>query len=204
MDLMWHTLAGFLMAYIGLLPPGMMNMTAVQMSIAHSFGLALRFSAGAAIIVLLQSFIALTFTLYLKNNPGVLQILEQAAVVIFFLLALYFFMQARKKNRAEGKIREGSAFLAGLLMSSMNALAIPFYFGYGAIMEAKGWLMLEQPFISFFVIGAMLGAFSLFATYAAFARTIARRVEFIARNINYVLSAFFLLLAIAQMVKVML
>lgn len=201
MDLFWHTLAGFLMAYIGLLPPGMMNMTAVQMSITHSFGIALRFSAGAALIVLIQSFIALTFTLYLKTNPGVLQMLEQAAVAIFFLLAVYFFMQARKKNTAEGKIKEGSAFFGGMLMSSMNALAIPFYFGYGAIMEAKGWLTLEQPYISFFIVGAMLGAFALFATYAAFASTIARRIAFIARNINFVLSIFFLLLGIMQALK---
>ncbi len=55
---------------------------------------------------------------------------------------------------------------------------------------------MEQPYISFFVAGAFLGTVALFAVYIQFAKIIETRVQFIARNINYVLSVLFFVLSI--------
>ena len=196
-----HILLGFLMAYIGLVPPGMMNMTAVRMSIVKSLSSGLRFSAGAAFVVIFQAYIALSFAKYLSQHPEVLDTLKKIAVVVFIALAIFFFLQARRKFEAEGKDRKGNEFWAGALMSSMNMLAIPFYFGYSTIMETKGWIVLEQPYITFFVIGAVTGAFALFATYSYFAQTIVKRAQFIASNINYILSGLFVVLAVVQLIN---
>ena len=80
-------------------------------------------------------------------------------------------------------------------MSSLNMLAIPFYLAMATLAESKGWMQIEQPFASIYVIGAVLGAFSLFAIYATFAEMIAKRAQFIAKNINYILSILFIVLA---------
>ena len=55
---------------------------------------------------------------------------------------------------------------------------------------------MEQPYISIFVAGAFLGTFALFSVYIQFAKIIEKRVQFIARNINYVLSILFFVLSI--------
>jgi putative Ca2+/H+ antiporter (TMEM165/GDT1 family) len=75
-------------------------------------------------------------------------------------------------------------------------LAIPFFLGYSTLMEAEGWMNIEPPHNFIFSIGAMLGAFGLFFIYVLFAEFIQRRVQFVAKNINYILSLLFLILAL--------
>ena len=86
-------------------------------------------------------------------------------------------------------------------MSSMNMLAIPFYLVLSSVLEKRGMLVMEQPYISLFVAGVFLGAFSLFMVYVRFAGFIRKRAGFIARNINYILSALFLVLGILTLIK---
>lgn len=191
------------MAYIGLLPPGMLNMTTVRTTIEKGSRAGLLFALGAASVVLIQASVALIGANYLNKNPEVIESLKVAGVVVFMLLAIFFFIQARKKFKAEGKEKQGNFFFTGLFMSSINMLAIPFYFGWSAVFSAKGWLIMEQPYILIFVIGAMLGAFALLLTYSGFANVIVKRAQFIARNINYILSVVFVFLGISTLLNVL-
>ena len=83
----------------------------------------------------------------------------------------------------------------------MNMLAIPFYLVLSSVLEKKGLLIMDQPYISIFVGGVFLGAFSLFVVYVLFAALIEKRAQFIARNINYILSVLFLVLGILTLIK---
>lgn len=189
------------MAFAGLLPPGMLNMTAVRTSIEKGRSAGISFSAGAAFVVFIQASIALLFANYLNNHPEILEKLKIAGIVVFVLLAVFFFVQAHKKFKAEGKQKKGNYFVTGMLMSSMNMLAIPFYLGLSAFLGNKGLLILHQPYITIFVLGAVLGAFALFATYAYFADIIIKKAQFIAKNINYILSVLFIILALTTFIK---
>ena len=93
--------------------------------------------------------------------------------------------------------------MVGMLMSTMNMLAIPFYLVLSSVLENRGMLITEQPFINLFVTGVFLGAFALFMTYVRFADVIQKRAQFIARNINYILSALFFVLGILTFFKIM-
>ncbi len=198
-----HVFFGFIMSYVGLLPPGMLNMTTVRTTIEKGKKAGFLFSAGAASVVFVQASIALIFANYLNNHPDIIEKLKIAGIVVFILLAIFFWIQARKKFKAEGKQKQGNYFLTGLMMSSMNMLAIPFYLGLSAYLGANGNLILEQPYITVFVIGAVLGAFALFSTYLGFAKIIINKAQFIAKNINYILSALFLVLALLTTLKVL-
>ena len=191
------------MSYVGLLPPGMLNMTTVRTTIEKGKKAGFTFSAGAASIVFIQASVALIFATYLNKHPEIIEKLKIAGIVVFVLLAVFFFMQARKKFKAEGKQKQGNYFLTGVGMSSMNMLAIPFYLGLSAYLGANGKLILEQPYITVFVIGAVLGAFVLFSTYLGFANIIVKRAQFIAKNINYILCILFLVLAMFTTLKVL-
>jgi len=202
MDYIVPLIIGFLAAFVGLLAPSMLNMTAARTSIEKGRSAGIQFSAGAASIVFVQAFIAVTFAKYLVAHPEVITKLKTAAIFVLFGLSIFFFMQARKKFKAEGKQKKGSSFVTGLGMSSLNMLAIPFYLAMATLAESKGWMEIVQPYSTIYVIGAVLGAFSLFATYATFADIIAKKAQFIAKNINYILSVLFIVLAIATAVQV--
>ena len=202
MDYILPLIVGFLAAFIGLLAPSMLNMTAARTSIEKGKKAGIQFAAGAASVVFVQAFIAVTFAKYLVAHPEVITKLKTAAIFVLLALSVFFFMQARKKFKAEGKDKKGSSFIVGLGMSSLNMLAIPFYLAMATLAESKGWMQIVQPYSTIYVVGAVLGAFSLFATYASFAEIIAKKAQFIAKNINYILSVLFIVLAISTAIQV--
>lgn len=191
-----------MMAFVGLLPPGMLNMTAVRTTIEKHKKSGLLFSLGAALIVIPQSFIALFFANYFSKHPEIIKQLSIAGIIVLFVLSIFFFFQARKKFKGEGKKRIGNYFLIGIFMSALNMLAIPFYFFYSSFFQNKGLLILQHPYISIFVFGAFLGAFSLFVLYTNFAVLIENKAQFIAKNINYILSILFFVLGIISLFNI--
>lgn len=196
-----HVILGFVMAFFSLMPPGMLNMTAVRTTIEKNRNEGIWFSLGAALVVIPQAFIALVFARFFGENPQIVERLEIGGVLVLFLLSIVFFIQARKKFKGEGGKRKGKSFWIGILMSVMNMLAIPFYLVLSSVLENRGLLNTEQPFINLFVSGVFLGAFTLFFVYVQFARVIQNRAQFIARNINYILSALFFVLGILTLFK---
>ena len=189
-------IVGYLAAFIGLIAPSMLNMTAARTSIEKGKSEGIKFAAGAASIVFIQAFIAVTFAKYLVANPNVITSLKKSAIFVLLGLSIFFYMQAKKKFKAEGKQKKGNNYIIGLGMSSLNMLAIPFYLAMATLAESKGWMQILQPYSTIYVVGAVLGAFSLFATYATFAEIIAKKAQFIAKNINYILSVLFIILAL--------
>ncbi len=204
MDYVIPLIVGFLAAFVGLIAPSMLNMTAARTSIERGRADGIQFAAGAASVVFIQAFIATYFAKYLVAHPEVITQLKTAAIFVLLGLSFFFYTQARKKFRAEGKQKKGSSYVTGLGMSSLNMLAIPFYLTMATVAESKGWMEIVPPYSTIYVVGAVLGAFSLFATYAVFAEIIAERAAFIAKNINYILSGLFVILAIATAVQVFL
>lgn len=196
-----HLFLGFIMAFVSLLPPGMLNMTAVRTRIEKSKKDALLFSLGAALVVIPQAYIALAFAKYFVKHPEVIDRLKIGGIIVLFTLSVFFFFQARKKFKGEGKKRKGNFVFIGMFMSAMNMLAIPFYLVLSSVLEKKGLLIMNQPYISIFVGGVFLGALSLFVVYVLFAAIIERKAQFIARNINYILSVLFLGLGILTLIN---
>lgn len=201
MTYLTHILLGFVMAFISLIPPGMLNMTAVRTTIEKNKKEGVWFSLGAALVVIPQAFIALVFARFFADHPEIIDRLNLAGIIVLFFLSVMFFIQARKKFRGEGGKRRGKSFWLGILMSGMNMLAIPFYLVLSSVLEHRGLLNTEQPFINLFVTGVFLGAFTLFFTYVNFARIVVKRAQFIARNINYILSLLFFFLGILTLIR---
>jgi len=196
-----HIVLGFVMAFISLIPPGMLNMTAVRTAIEKNRQEGVWFALGAALVVIPQAFIALVFARYFAEHPEIVERLKLAGFIVLFILSILFFIQARKKFSGKGGSRQGKSFWIGMLMSGMNMLAIPFYLVLSSVLENRGLLQTEQPYINLFVTGVFLGAFSLFFMYVQFARIIEKRAQFIARNINYILSILFFVLGILTLIK---
>lgn len=197
-------LLAVLVAFVGFMPPGMINMTSLKMSLDYQRKQAVLFVAGAVTIILIQAFLAVTFAKYLARNPQIIEYLSYAAILVFLGLAYMFFRQARQQLKLRVREQKRNSYLAGLTMSSMNMLSIPFFLGYSTLLEAKGWMNIDPPHNYIFSLGAVAGSFLLFFIYILFAEYIQKRVQFVAKNINYILSLLFLILAIITIYNVLL
>lgn len=203
MEYFYHILYGVFMGYFGLISPGMLNMTALKIRINTGKFESIKFAIGASIVVFIQAGIALYFADYFLKNPAVIAILKKIAVFVFFILSLFFFFLSRKKLNAKTTTAKGGFFLKGIGMSAINMLAIPFYLGLSIYLTSIDKLIIAQPYILLFVFGAGVGSFLIFYTYIIFANFIIKKVSFIAKNINIILSLLFLILAIYTLLKIL-
>ncbi len=197
-----HVLYGVLMAYVGLISPGMLNMTALKIRINSSKGDSLKFAIGASVVVFIQAGIALFFADYFAKNPTIIALLKKIAIFVFFILSIFFFLLSRKKMDSKTSQDNRNYFIRGVAMSSMNMLAIPFYLGLSIYLVSINKIIVAQPYILFFVLGASIGSFLLFYTYIVFAKIIIKKVSFIATNINIILSILFLGLGILTLIRI--
>ncbi len=199
----WHIFYGIVMAYFGLISPGMLNMTVLKIRIDTGKSASVQYAMGASLIVFIQAGIALFFADFFVNNPKVIEILKTAAVFVFFSLSVLFFLLSRRKLKGNVKSGKGSSFFKGIAMSSVNMLAVPFYLGISIYLAKMDKIIIEHPFIMLFVFGASLGSFLLFYTYIFFAKFIINKISFIAKNINLILSLLFLTLGIFTWIKIL-
>ena len=203
MDYFHHILYGIFMAYFGLISPGMLNMTALKIRINTGKFESITFAIGASIVVFIQAGIALYFADYFLKNPTIIETLKIIAVFVFFILSIFFFSLSRKKLNPKTTNSKGNFFLKGIGMSAINMLAIPFYLGLSIYLTSINKLIIEQPYILLFVFGAGIGSFLIFYTYILFANIIIKKVSYIAKNINLLLSLLFLLLGIFTVIKIL-
>lgn len=191
------------MAYFGLISPGMLNMTALKIRINSGKFESIKFAIGASIVVFFQAGISLYFADYFFKNPEVIAILKKIAVFVFFILSIFFFFLSRKELNPKATNAKGNFFLKGIGMSVINMLAIPFYLGLSIYLTSVDKLIIAQPYIMLFVFGAGLGSFLIFYTYIIFANFIIKKVSFIAKDINIILSLLFLILAIYTLINIL-
>ncbi len=98
---------GFSTSFLGMLAPGMLNMTTVKIRIERGKFNAMKFAFGVSTIVLVQAYVAVFFIKYLKENPDFIQILQEIASVIFVLLSLYFYREFKKEAKMWKEIFRG-------------------------------------------------------------------------------------------------
>ena len=59
---------GLFVALIGVIPPGLLNMTAAKISLKEGAGRGIMFSTGVCLVVFFQTYIAAIFSRYLSIN----------------------------------------------------------------------------------------------------------------------------------------
>ena len=77
---------GLIVALVGVIPPGLLNMTAAKISLKEGAARGIMFSTGVSLVVFIQTYIAAIFARYLTNRPDVVEILQRVAFVIFVLI----------------------------------------------------------------------------------------------------------------------
>ena len=111
---------GLVFALVGVIPPGLLNMTAAKISLKEGHVRGIMFSVGACVVVIIQTSIAAVFALYLSRNHDVIDVLQRVAFVVFVLVTIYFLFIAKPepKEQVEPKVRrKGSRFFQGVFLS---------------------------------------------------------------------------------------
>lgn len=192
MDISIVFFLGLIIALLGVVPPGLLNMTAANISLREGHVRGVMFSIGACVIVFAQTYIAAIFARYLSNHLEIIEILQRVAFVIFVLITIYFLFVAKTtpKHTVELKIRsKQSRFFQGMLLSAINVLPIPFQAYMTITLASFGWLKFDKMSVISYVSGAVMGTFVMLYMYIFFFDKIRSKAFTSQKNMNYIIGA---------------
>ena len=187
MTLLTHFLIAYGLSFVGSLPFGMINMTVAHTAIRKGMKAALFTAAGAAMVELVQVFIALKFTWLFAENPSVERVFQVIATVVFFAGGIFFFFFAKSKpafSETDAKPSKRGNFLRGVGISSLNLMVIPYWIFYATWLSGRGIMVHDNAHVIAFSIGTMFGTFTLLVLYAFLGARILSKSEQITRWVN--------------------
>jgi threonine/homoserine/homoserine lactone efflux protein len=201
-----HLLFGIIIGFVGVIPPGLLNLTAAKISVKQSRKAAMVFALGAAIVVIGQVYIGVFFSKLLNDSPDNLLLLEQFAVIAFIGLSIFFFIRAAlDSGTPQVKKIDKSAvklFAQGIILSVLNIFPIPFYIGFSSFLAGRGLFEFTYPMAHLFILGASVGSFMMLLAYIKYVKKFGFDSNTFARKINYILGGLTLLIAIFTIFRI--
>ena len=205
MDITFVFLLGLIIAFIGVIPPGLLNMTAAKISLKEGSNSGIIFSIGVCIVVCLQTYVAAIFAKYLSNHPEVIDILQRVAFVIFVLITIYFLRLAQKQpqqpKEASMKSKHSRLFY-GMFLSSLNVFPIPYQAYMTLTLASFGWLVFDGVSIASYVAGAAMGTFIMLYVYIFFFDKIKNKKLTSQKNMNYIIGSITGVIAIFTLINI--
>ncbi|WP_158845855.1 LysE family translocator [Algibacter sp. L1A34] len=196
---------GLVFALVGVIPPGLLNMTAAKISLKEGHVRGIMFSVGACVVVIIQTSIAAVFALYLSRNHDVIDVLQRVAFVVFVLVTIYFLFIAKSepKEQVEPKVRsKGSRFFQGVFLSGINVFPIPYQAYITITLASFGWLDFSQTSIISYVAGAAMGTFVTLYMYIFFFDKIKSKTLTSQKNMNRIIGSITGIIAIVTLINI--
>ncbi|WP_298142736.1 LysE family transporter [Flavobacterium sp.] len=197
---------GFAAAVIGIIPPGLINMTAARIALDEGRVRAVMFALGATLTVIFQTVIALIFARFIDAHPEVVILLREIGLAIFILLTIYFFSRGthKPKSAKEVKVRSKKGrFFFGMLLSAINFFPIPFYVIVSVSLSSFGYFDFENSEIGNFVTGSAVGSFMAFYCYISLFSKLESKTAVILKNMNYIIGSVTGLVSIFTIINIL-
>lgn len=198
-------LAGFLLSFVGSLPPGLISLAVAQTSIQRGVQAAFWLAVGAAGAEFFQAWLASAGADWFLQHPFAKQAFEWCAIPVFWGAAVYLFFWA-KPPRDPGEYEAGPPLrqiLKGIVISVFNLLAIPYWFAYCGWLRLNGWWREGLAATWIFSFGVVIGTLLAMLIYIWLGQAIVQRSELATRITNRVVALIFFGLGLKLVVQVL-
>lgn len=196
---------GFISAIVGIMPPGLINMTAAKVNNKEGKRNALWFVLGAVLVISFQVFFAILFAKIINRRPDFIILMREIGFVIFTLLTIYFLAIAKKPVSKSKKIKTKSKskrFFLGMLLSTLNFFPIPYYVFVSITLASYELFSFDTSSILTFVSGVVLGAFLVFYLYVSFFKRFENKKDFLMKNMNTIIGGITGLISILALINI--
>ncbi|WP_178989385.1 LysE family translocator [Winogradskyella schleiferi] len=189
MTLITCLLLGFVVASLGSITPSFLNMTVVKFSLKSGRKSAYFLIGGYATVLFFQANIGAYFSSILMENSEYITLIQKVGTGILILLSFNFFRLHFKSNKQEKKVEidKSKAYVHGIVMSSLNMIAIPFYFTTISFLIGLEYFEYSFKNSLYFSVGSTLGSFFLYSVYATVASKIEHKLTYIATKMDFII-----------------
>jgi threonine/homoserine/homoserine lactone efflux protein len=196
---------GMLISALGTLPLGTLNIISMQLSVAEGYMNAIWFALGVAIVEVIYVRISLVGMDWVRKRKKLFKWLDWITVLIVVALAVASFVAAGKPQESHNAIigNHIHRFLFGLMMSAINPVQIPFWFGWSTVLFSKKVLESNNKHYNFYIIGIGLGTLIGHSVFIFGGQLFAKTLERNSDIVNYVIGGIFSITAIIQIIKIL-
>ncbi len=191
-------------ALLGVVPPGLVNMSVAKTCLKRGKTNGIYMALGASLVVLLQAAIAIMLARYIFDNTYINSILLRAGFVIFLIMMFYFLVMAQRKRR-EVEVTPTSGLKSvfkGIIIGALNIFPIPFFVALAAALNVNGDIEYHLLNNTAFVLAASLGTFTTLYLYALFFAKIEAEGTFFVKYSNYFMAALMLVLLVITIIRI--
>ena len=197
----------YLAALLGVVPPGLVNMSVAETCLKYGKKQGIFVAIGASSVVILQAFIAILLAKYIFDNPFIRNILLRTGLVIFLLLAVYFFIKGQRKRKGRKivtlSVGGNKNVLKGMAVSALNIFPIPYFCALGTALNVSGDVSYQFVQIFLFIVAAAAGSFTTLYFYVSFFGKIKDEAAYFSRYSNYFMAALMLLLVLITIFRIL-
>lgn len=187
---------GFIIGFLGYLPPGNINLTVVQMSIGKSKAHLWYFILFASLMEFLYCFGSLMGMKFLLTQPRFITALQWSSVVVFTILGIVSFLHKIKDPE-----KRSSGIKRGILIAIFNPLQIPFWLIWGVYVLHNGWVQPTLGSISLFSLITASGSLLILWLYSVAGRKMETTLNAHQLLMHRVIGGIFVGLAVLELVK---
>lgn len=195
-------LLGFFIAAGGSITPSFLNLTVVKFSLRNGKKPAFYLIGGYATILFFQANIGAYLSNILMKNSEDITLIQKIGTGILFLLSFNFFRLhfTSKAPKEKQDIPKSKAYFHGILMSSLNTIAIPFYFTTISFLIGLDYFEYSLLNSFYFSVGSTLGSFTLYSLYAIVAEKIEHKLQYVATKMDFILGCLTGVVAIGNLI----
>jgi len=201
---------GLLISFLGTLPLGTLNIIAARISGEYGAIPAICFSLGALLTEMVYVRLSLVAMDWMRRQKHWFRRLQWATVIILLSLAVASFLSAWRPSREGDWIiglgfGQGLAycFFFGLLLSAINPVQIPFWFGWSTVLFSKNILHPRRDHYYSYIAGIGLGTFTGNAVFIFGGRLFIDAMNSHRQMTNELVGAVFACTALVQLGKML-
>ena len=196
---------GMLVSFLGSLPLGTLNIAAMQISVSDGVIAAMMFSLGSLLVEIIYVRISLVAMDWIRKQEKILKALEWVTLIIVLALAASSFYAALHPKVEKNIVLDSPLpkFVLGLIMSAVNPVQIPFWFGWSTVLFTKKVLLPRKDHYNSYILGIGIGTFIGNCIFIFGGLLIASKINNNQHILNWVIGGIFAITALLQLWKIL-
>lgn len=196
---------GMLISFLGSLPLGSLNVSAMQVAITENIRSAIQFSLGVALVEILYVRLSLQGIDWILANQKLFYILQWITVFIFIAMAASSYWAFSKNDAAKKNIllnNKMNRFWLGFTMSAVNPVQIPFWFIWSTYLLSNKILLPTQAHFNIYTTGIGIGTLIGLALFIFTGKWMLNKLNASHRTIHIIVCIVFIVSAALQLYRV--
>jgi threonine/homoserine/homoserine lactone efflux protein len=177
----------------------------MQISISNGIVKAIMFSLGSLLAEVIYVRLSLVAMDWIRKQEKLFKVLEWVTLVIVVALAISSFYAATHPTQNKNVILSSNLpdFILGFVMSAVNPVQIPFWFGWSTVLFTKKILLPRKDHYNSYIIGIGIGTFVGNCVFIFGGLLIASKISNNQHILNWVIGGIFAITALIQIWKML-